>query len=301
MATALSIQCADCIDRIDLRCRLNKARGQARPHALKLQNRRSSESSFVIRGQLNFRHMHHINHIHQIVHDHVWSYLICIHGKYMTYIYWSFWLTLNLRGRSSGRNATHSGDHGDTAKRHQLQHLCQIEATAQVSTSRPRTKHRMASHIIQNIISTSWFIWFIMKSWNISRKTCVKSTSNSKITLPLFTKYDYDKGFPRNTSCLHVLSACERPSTWNYIHIITNTAWFWMLHHVHKGLQIKHITSHFITSHRRLNLLERNLFPSPCECEDVHVIPCLNMSNLWSEFHESNIKHCSKVSYETWT
>ena len=130
----------------------------------------------------------------------------------------------------------------------------------------------------------------VWKAHPIPRSPCRSSQSMTKGfhgTLRVFMSCLLVRGLPHKI--IYISSQTLHDIEWCYI---TYTMDF---------SQIKHITSHFITSHRRLNLLERNLFLSPCECEDVHVIPCLNMSNLWSEFHESNIKHCSKVSYETWT
>ena len=76
---------------LDLRCRLNKARGQARPHALKLHEsekfgevRRSR--NFVIRSQLNFRHMHHINIYKSYTSDRTWSCMI-IFNMYTWQVY----------------------------------------------------------------------------------------------------------------------------------------------------------------------------------------------------------------------
>ena len=120
------------LDRMDLRCRLNKARGQARPHALKMHGEVPAVSWFEANGISEFLQAYTSC-------DLIWSYMLIvyvymahIYGTYMTYIYWSFWLTTTAtRAKVS----------------HQLQHLCQIEATAQVSTSWPRTKHRIASHL----------------------------------------------------------------------------------------------------------------------------------------------------------
>lgn len=148
-----------------------------------------------------------------------------------------------------------------------------------------------------NFMFISIFIWNRMESkWNHMKSyetyherhvwKAPHATPNSKITLQLFTLW---------VSTEHFMSKCLVCS-WETFHILKHQQKKHItgnmilndpshVYHMHNGLstdQTHHILH--ILSHQHVNILHRNLFPSPCEREDVHV----KHAKSPKEFHESN-------------
>lgn len=227
----------------------------------------------VIRSQWNFWISISIRRKKNIMWFHIWSYMLIVY-VYMAHIYEHIWHT--------------SIDRFDSLPRRHGRKFRTSSSISAKSKPRPRSRHRgaqnTASHYIYMytninlIINIKLYSYhesydsYIMKSWKswkswkhiTFQKTCVKSTS-------------CHNPIPRSPcrSCLHV--------------------WFGMIHHIYitkkhsttrKSKPLRHIVSHHIAAWTSWNVA---FFLDLANVK----MSMSNMSNLRSEFHESNIvKQC---------